>query len=56
MYTGEAAMMILNSGFSVGIAAFVLVRMECEIKKLTAAIEQLKRCQVCTGGKKDNES
>ena len=38
---------LLQSGFSVGVAAFLLLRMERELKNLTAAIERLRLCQVC---------
>ena len=49
MYT-EVIGVILQNCFPVGIAAFVIVRVECEIKRLTSAIEQLRRCNVCKLG------
>ena len=39
--------LIIQSCFSIGVAAFLLIRVEREIKHLTGAIEQLRRCQVC---------
>ena len=38
---------IVQSGFSVGVAAFLLIRLEKELKALTQAIQDLKICQVC---------
>jgi len=38
---------IMQSGFSVGVAAFVLLRVERELKALTMAIHDLKMCTVC---------
>lgn len=37
----------LSSGFAVCVAAFLLLRLEREIKELRAAIERLARCQIC---------
>lgn len=33
--------------FSVAVAAFLLLRLETDIRKLTVAIERLRSCQVC---------
>ena len=38
---------LVQSGFSVGVAAFLLIRLDNDIKDLTKAIEGLKRCQIC---------
>jgi hypothetical protein len=37
----------LQSGFSVVVAVFLLLRIEKELKHLTRAIEQLRHCQTC---------
>jgi hypothetical protein len=39
--------LVIQNGFSIGIAAFLLLRMEKETKRLASAIEQLRMCQVC---------
>lgn len=41
------AEVMLDKAFSVGVAAFLLVRMEAELKRLREAIEGLRRCAVC---------
>jgi len=38
---------LLQSGFSFSVAAFLLVRMEREIKNLSGAIDRLRGCQIC---------
>lgn len=38
---------VIQTSFSVVVAGFLLVRVEKEIKLLTAAIDQLKHCQTC---------
>jgi len=43
--------MLVQSSFSIGVSAFLLLRVERELKHLAAAIEQLRRCQVCKVGK-----
>ena len=37
----------LQNGFSVAVAAFLLLRMERELKGLREAIERLRHCQTC---------
>jgi 16S rRNA U1498 N3-methylase RsmE len=37
----------LQSCFAIGVAAFLLIRLERELRRLSEAIEQLRRCQVC---------
>jgi len=37
----------LQSSFSVVVAAFLLLRQEKELRRLSTAIEQLRRCQIC---------
>jgi hypothetical protein len=44
---GNFVELMVQSGFSIGIAAFLLLRMEKETKRLASAIEQLRMCQVC---------
>ena len=41
------AQMVLQSGFSVAVAAFLLLRMERELRGLRRAIELLRHCQTC---------
>ena len=43
----EFAGMILQNGFSVVVAAFLLLRMEKELRGLREAIERLRHCQTC---------
>ena len=38
---------VLQSGFSVAVAAFLLLRMERELRGLRRAIELLRHCQTC---------
>lgn len=38
----------LQGSFAIAVAAFLLLRMENELKKLRAAIETLRHCQTCT--------
>jgi hypothetical protein len=38
---------LIQSGFSVAVAAFLLIRLEKEIKKLADAINRLRHCKVC---------
>ena len=38
---------LIQSGFAVAVAAFLLIRIEKEIKHLAQAIDQLRLCQVC---------
>lgn len=38
---------IAGSGFSVAVAAFLLLRMERELRGLREAIERLRHCQTC---------
>ena len=38
---------LIQSGFSVAVAAFLLIRIEKELKHLAKAIDQLRLCQVC---------
>ena len=44
-----------NSGFSVAVAAFLLTRMERDLRLLREAIEGLRHCQTCklSPGKKE---
>ena len=42
----------IQFGFPVAVAAFVLLRLEREIKRLVGAIEGLRRCQVCKFGER----
>lgn len=37
-----------QGGFSVAVAAFLLIRMEKELRLLREAIEGLRHCQTCT--------
>lgn len=41
------AQTVLQSGFSVAVAAFLLLRMERELRGLRRAIELLRHCQTC---------
>ena len=41
------AQVVLQSGFSVAVAAFLLLRMERELRGLREAIERLRHCQTC---------
>lgn len=43
----EFAGMVLQNGFSIGVAAFLLLRMERELRGLREAIERLRHCQTC---------
>jgi len=38
---------LAQSGFSFGVAAFLLMRLERELRNLTTAIQDLRACQVC---------
>ena len=38
---------VLQNGFSVAVAAFLLLRMERELRGLREAIERLRHCQTC---------
>jgi len=38
---------LAQSGFSFGVAAFLLMRLEKELRALTKAIHGLRTCQVC---------
>lgn len=38
---------ILQNVFSVGVAAFLLARMERELRALRSAIETLRHCPIC---------
>ena len=38
---------VLQNGFSVAVAAFLLLRMERELRGLREAIERLRYCQTC---------
>ena len=38
---------VTSNGFSVAVAAFLLLRMEKELKALRMAIERLRHCQTC---------
>lgn len=37
----------VQAGFSIAVAAFLLIRLEDRMKSLTEAINLLRRCQVC---------
>ena len=37
----------MQAGFSVAVAAFLLIRLENRVRSLTDAINQLRTCQVC---------
>ena len=37
----------MSTGFAIGVAGFVLLRLERELAELRKAIEKLARCQVC---------
>ena len=41
------AQMVLQNGFSVAVAAFLLLRMERELRGLREAIDRLRHCQNC---------
>ena len=41
---------LISNGFAVAVAAFLLIRLEREIKDLRIAIDGLRRCQVCKVG------
>lgn len=43
----EMASVMIDKAFSAGVAAFLLVRMEAELRRLRGAIEALRRCEVC---------
>lgn len=38
---------VAGNGFSVAVAAFLLLRMEKELRALRMAIERLRHCQTC---------
>ena len=38
---------LFSSGFAVGVAAFLLLRLEKELRALTKAIDNLRACSVC---------
>lgn len=38
----------LQGSFAIAVAAFLLLRMEKELRKLREAIETLRHCQTCT--------
>ena len=44
---------LVQSGFSVGVAGFLLIRMEKELAALRKSIDKLARCQVCKLGDVD---
>jgi hypothetical protein len=37
----------LQNGFSIAVAAFLLLRMERELRALREAIDRLRYCQIC---------
>jgi 16S rRNA U1498 N3-methylase RsmE len=41
---------VIQTGFSIGVAAFLLIRMERELAALRKSIDRLARCQVCKLG------
>jgi hypothetical protein len=41
----------VHFGFPVAVAAFVLLRLERELRRLVEAIEGLRRCEVCRFGR-----
>ena len=47
---------VTSNGFSVAVAAFLLLRMEKELRALRKAIERLRHCQVCKFSEFDEES
>lgn len=44
----ELAQAVGQGGFSVAVAAFLLLRVEKELRALREAIELLRHCQTCT--------
>ena len=44
---GELFTGLAQGGFPVLVAAFLLIRLERELRALTTAIHELKMCQVC---------
>jgi hypothetical protein len=46
---------VFQGYFSIAVAAFLLIRLERDIQKLTAAIERLRYCQVCRVPRMYNE-
>ena len=38
---------LISNGFAVGVAGFLLIRLERELKDLAKAIDNLRRCSVC---------
>ncbi|NLL37686.1 MAG: YvrJ family protein [Fretibacterium sp.] len=38
---------VVKNGFSVAVAAFLLIRMERELRGLKEAIDRLRHCQTC---------
>ena len=47
---------VASNGFPVAVAAFLLLRMEKELRALRKAIERLRHCQVCKFSEFDKES
>lgn len=47
---------VAGNGFSVAVAAFLLLRMEKELRALRRAIERLRHCQICKFSEFDKES
>ena len=47
---------VAGNGFSVAVAAFLLLRMEKELRALRMAIERLWHCQICKFSEFDKES
>lgn len=47
---------VAGNGFSVAVAAFLLLRMEKELRALRMAIERLRHCQICKFSEFDSES
>jgi len=47
---------VASNGFPVAVAAFLLLRMEKELRALRMAIERLRHCQICKFSEFDSES
>ena len=47
---------VAGNGFSVAVAAFLLLRMEKELRALRMAIERLRHCQTCRFSEFDKEN
>ena len=47
---------VTSNGFSVAVAAFLLLRMEKELRALRKTIKRLRHCQVCKFSEFDKES